>query len=117
MRAVLFFISLFTMLIGAGPSASAAAYAYPAKEKSTFHHQVQSTDNDHYWTIDESDLDNSEEIAADHFKDKVQTIITVGFHEQWLIGKRLPHVNRSYFFPHFCGQSTPIYLAHRVLRI
>lgn len=119
MRTVLFFISLFMLLLGAEHAALAATPVSPSKEKTAYHNQLKSTDTDHYWTIDESDWDNTEEISADHFKDKVQILSTIAiYHGQWLIGKRLPDCcDRSYVVPHFCGNSTPIYLAHRVLRI
>lgn len=121
MRAVLFFISLFALLIRADYSASATPVRSTESQRLTQHKQIKPADTDTYWAIGEDDLDSTEEIPASPIKDKAPakfTSVSLFRDRGFLIQHLLALHDRSTHIPtSFCGYSAPIYLTHRVLRI
>lgn len=122
MRAILFFISLFALLVRADYPASAATHRTTESQRLTQHKQVKPADTDTFWTIDEDDLDSAEEIPANPVKEKSTAKFTAtglfrdrGFLIQHFLA--LHDYNAQAPITPFCGYSAPLYLAHRVLRI
>lgn len=121
MRAVLFFISLFALLIRADYPASAAPHRSVESQRLTQHKQVKPADTDTFWTIDEDDLDSVEEIPANPVKEKASVKFTSAslFRDRGFLIQHLLALHDCNVVPvtSFRGTSAPLYLAHRVLRI
>lgn len=126
MRAVVFFISLFSLLLWA--DFSEAAIPVPSKtNSSTFfssENQLHAATNSSLWTVDE-DIDANEEIPVgtkvkEKFPVKIYTG-PIGFFENWQgINRTLHEYKNRNGYPAIhssCGSSTPIYISQRVLRI
>lgn len=127
MRALVFFLSFFALLLRGDFAAASTSGHLPDYNKGQYfsaQQQLKSTDND-YWTLTEDSLDSTEEIVhGDKAKDKIPTRFVfsrLAFH----VVQTAVDVPSSKTFKakqnnvgaRFCGALRPIYLSHRVLRI
>lgn len=125
MRALVFFISLFSVMLWANFSQAATIVPSKTISHSIFSaaNQLHASDANSLWTIDE-DIDVNEEIPADKIKEKVPAKIFTGFSSfsgiwQEINNNSYQYENRSHYpiVPFSCGSSTPIYISHCVFRI
>jgi len=126
MRAVIFFISLFSLLLWADFSEAATAVAPKSDSGSFFsvQNQLHAATNSSLWTVDE-DIDANEEIpVGTKVKEKFPVKIyngPISFFENWQgINRNLHEYKNRNGYPVIhssCGSSTPIYISQRVLRI
>lgn len=127
-KTVLLFACMFLLLLGGGRYINAGIYQLPS---SPFHnietkHRVKFTSQDTSNTfIEDADLDTSEDHPDGNHKDELSDRLLIknySFLDSWYLAlscqSLLDHCQNNFkIFEPFCGQSNPIYIIHRVLRL
>lgn len=126
-KLVLLFACMFLLLLGGGRYADAGLYQIPNSHAHTYEgkHRVkftsQSTDNSF---IEDADLDLSDEDFSGEIKGGISDNLLIknySFLDSWYLAlscqSLLSQCQSFKFFEPFAGQSNPIYITQRVLRI
>lgn len=127
MRVVLFFVSLFFLLLCGRQNLHAAASpqrnSYSTSQTLAKSEQLHFVNADHDITIiEEADVDLDEEhVSGEDLKTELLHK-TYGLPDRWYLNFFPALILNDYhkhfeIFPPFCGQSSPIYIRQRVLRI
>lgn len=131
MRVVVFFVYLCFHLLGGGSYLHADTHHNPIGYSLTSNldknQRVRLTTADHHSIVIEyADLDLDEECINDHdIKDAVANKFIAGKYrllDSWYLPVSQPFISNYYYkhfkiFTPFCGNSAPIYITNRVLRI
>lgn len=127
-KLVVLFACMFLLLLGGGRYTNAGIYQLPSSPSHGLEkkHRVKFTSQDSSNTlIEDVGLDTGEDLSGGGLGDEVSNKLFIknySFLDSWYLAlscrSLLSHcqVNFKIFAP-FCGQSNPIYIIHRVLRL